>query len=222
MSEQDLRAFHANHVGELVDFVARVVRDRGRAGDIRAELIVADVFSLLAAPSAMSEAGQDQRMRALRAAHEHSMAAVDRSSDPAGRRSAPVSDEPRWDLDETAPGGDDDPVAAEAAMLVWASAAALRRSQYAVLDLSVRRELGTAAVAAVLHCSHSQATSRIAAARESFVKRVRLTTVTHRWAECARLRMLFPGRPRALTPEQHVVAQRHLARCQGCRVLAGR
>ncbi|MFN2568163.1 MAG: hypothetical protein ABR564_00980, partial [Candidatus Dormibacteria bacterium] len=47
-------------------------------------------------------------------------------------------------------------------------------------------------------------------------------TVTHRWAECARLRMLFPGRPRALTPEQHVVAQRHLARCQGCRVLAGR
>jgi RNA polymerase sigma factor (sigma-70 family) len=57
------------------------------------------------------------------------------------RRSEPIEDQ--YDLATAAPGPEDQVAAKELAELVWAAAASLEPRQYAILDLSVRRELAT-------------------------------------------------------------------------------
>jgi hypothetical protein len=120
------------------------------------------------------------------------------------------------------PGPEDEAISRDVADLVWAAAASLEARQYAVLDLSVRRELTTREIADVLDVPVAHAAVLLNRARGALDIAVRNLLVARRRDHCQRLAALVPAAGRAVTVRQRSAVDRHMRRCEACRELGQR
>jgi RNA polymerase sigma factor (sigma-70 family) len=145
-------------------------------------------------------------------AHKLAMNQLTRS-----RRSQPIDQQ----LDRAASGGgpEESAFAKDAAGLVWLAEASLEPRQYAVLDLTVRRDLSTQEVAETLKVPVAHAAVLVHRAREALGNAVRYLLVARRREVRNHLAALVPAGVLALTAEQRSSVDHHMRRCE--RVTAG-
>src|SRR2546430_6737697 len=205
-----LAALYDRHLRAVYDFVARVVRDPAAAED------------LTQMPFVRAWEGRDKRRDPARMkawlftiAHNLALNHVTR-----GRKLESIDDQ--FDLATPAAGPEAELEAKDAAQLVWAAAASLEPRQYAVLDLSLRRDLATPEIAQVLGVSSSHAAVLVNRAREALGNAVRYLLVAQRRDHCSRLAALVPAGLQSLTAEQRGSGDRHMRRCPECQGLANR
>jgi RNA polymerase sigma factor (sigma-70 family) len=137
------------------------------------------------------------------------------------RQRHPADDiDQRLDLANPAPGPEDQLTSKEAAALVWSAAASLEPRQYAVLDLTVRQQLTTPEVAAVLGIDAGHAAVLVNRAKEALGKAVRYLLVARRRTHCPALSAMVPAGVRELTPEQRTSVDHHMRHCADCRTMA--
>ena len=137
------------------------------------------------------------------------------------RQRHPADDiDQRLDLANPAPGPEDQLTSKEAAALVWSAAASLEPRQYAVLDLTVRQQLTTPEVAAVLGIDPGHAAVLVSRAKEALGNAVRYLLVARRRTHCPTLSAMVPAGVRELTPEQRTSVDHHMRHCVDCRTMA--
>jgi RNA polymerase sigma factor (sigma-70 family) len=137
------------------------------------------------------------------------------------RQRHPADDiDQRLDLANPAPGPEDQLTSKEAAALVWSAAASLEPRQYAVLDLTVRQQLTTPEVAAVLGIDPGHAAVLVNRAKEALGNAVRYLLVARRRTHCPTLSAMVPAGVRELTPEQRTSVDHHMRHCAECRTMA--
>jgi RNA polymerase sigma factor (sigma-70 family) len=205
-----LAALYDRHLRGVYDFVARVVRDPAAAEDITQ-------MTFIRAWEGRHRLRDPVRFKAwlFTIAHNLALNHVTR-----GRKAESIDDQP--ELATPAAGPEAEVEAKDAAQLVWAAAASLEPRQYAVLDLSLRRDLATPEIAEVLGVSSSHAAVLLNRAREALGNAVRYLLVARRRDHCARLAALVPAGLESLTPEQRTTVDRHMRRCPDCQGLAHR
>jgi RNA polymerase sigma factor (sigma-70 family) len=208
--EAALAALYDRHLRGVYDFVARVVRDPAAAEDLTQMTFV----RAWEGRSRLRDAG---RVKAwlFTIAHNLALNHVTRGRDL-------ESIDERFDLATPAAGPEAELETKDAAQLVWAAAASLEPRQYAVLDLSLRRDLPTPEIAEVLGVSSSHAAVLLNRAREALGNAVRYLLVARKRDHCPRLAALVPAGLESLTPEQRTTVDRHMRRCPDCQGLAHR
>src|SRR5262245_54859961 len=207
-----LGQLYDRHVRGIHDFLARLLRDPVAAEDL--------THSTFLRAWERREALRDPaRVRAWLYATAHNLAVnhVTRS-----RPADSIEDEAGVQVPDTAPGPEEAAVAREVAELVWAAASSLEARQYAVLDLSVRRGLGTREIADVLGVPVAHAAVLVNRARAALGNAVRYLLVAQRRDHCERLAALVPAGVRALTASQRSAVDHHMRRCEDCRELGER
>jgi RNA polymerase sigma factor (sigma-70 family) len=208
--EAALAALYDRHLRGVYDFVARVVRDPAAAEDLTQ-------MTFIRAWESRHKLRDPSRVKGwlFTIAHNLALNHVTR-----GHPTEPIDEQ--FDLATPAAGPEAELEAKDAAQLVWAAAASLEPRQYAVLDLSLRRDLPTPEIAEVLGVSSSHAAVLLNRAREALGNAVRYLLVARRRDHCARLAELVPARLESLTPEQRTTVDRHMRRCPECQGLAHR
>src|ERR1700716_2682166 len=208
--EAALAALYDRHLPGIYDFLARLVRDPPAAEDL-------PQMTLLRAWEARLKLRDPARVRAWLYTIANNLALNHLTRRPP---TDPIDEQ--FDLATPAPGPEAEAMANESAELVWAAAASLEPRQYAVLDLSVRRELATPEIAQVLGVSSSHAAVLLNRAREALGNAVRYLLVARRRDHCPRLAELVPSGLESLTAEQRSSVDRHMRRCPVCQGLAQR
>jgi RNA polymerase sigma factor (sigma-70 family) len=208
--EAALAAVYDRHLRGVYDFVARVVRDPFAAEDITQ-------MTFVRAWESRQRLRDPDRLKAWLFTIAHNLALNHLTR---GRKLESIDD--RFDLATPAAGPEAEMEAKDAAQLVWAAAASLEPRQYAVLDLSLRRDLPTPEIAEVLGVSSSHAAVLLNRAREALGNAVRYLLVARRRDHCERLASLVPAGLESLTPEQRGSVDRHMRRCPDCQGLAHR
>jgi RNA polymerase sigma factor (sigma-70 family) len=208
--EAALAALYDRHLRAVYDFVARVVRDPASAEDLTQ-------MTFVRAWEGRDKLRDPARVKAwlFTIAHNLALNHVTR-----GRQMESIDDQ--FDLATPAAGPEAELEAKDAAQLVWAAAASLEPRQYAVLDLSLRRDLATPEIAEVLGVSSSHAAVLVNRAREALGNAVRYLLVARKRDHCPRLADLVPSGLQSLTPEQRTTVDRHMRRCPDCQGLAHR
>jgi RNA polymerase sigma factor (sigma-70 family) len=208
--ESALAALYDRHLSGIYDFLARLVRDPAAAEDLTQ-------MTFVRAWEARSKLRDPERVRSwlFTIANNLGLNHLTR-----GRPTDPI--EEQFDLATPAPGPEAQAMAKESAELVWAAAASLEPRQYAVLDLSVRRDLATPEIAQVLGVTPSHAAVLLNRAKEALGNAVRYLLVARRRDHCPRLAELVPSGLESLTAEQRSSVDRHMRRCPVCQGLAQR
>ncbi|MBJ7597716.1 sigma-70 family RNA polymerase sigma factor, partial [Candidatus Nephthysia bennettiae] len=208
--EAALAALYDRHLRAVYDFVARVVRDPASAEDLTQ-------MTFVRAWEGRDKLRDTARVKAwlFTIAHNLALNHVTR-----GRKLESIDDQ--FDLATPAAGPEAELEAKDAAQLVWAAAASLEPRQYAVLDLSLRRDLATPEIAEVLGVSSSHAAVLVNRAREALGNAVRYLLVARKRDHCPRLAELVPSGLQSLTPDQRTTVDRHMRRCPDCQGLAHR
>jgi RNA polymerase sigma factor (sigma-70 family) len=208
--EAALAALYDRHLRAVYDFVARVVRDPASAEDLTQ-------MTFVRAWEGRDKLRDPARVKAwlFTIAHNLALNHVTR-----GRKLESIDDQ--FDLATPAAGPEAELEAKDAAQLVWAAAASLEPRQYAVLDLSLRRDLATPEIAEVLGVSSSHAAVLVNRAREALGNAVRYLLVARKRDHCPRLAELVPSGLQSLTPDQRTTVDRHMRRCPDCQGLAHR
>lgn len=211
--EGDAEAFgqlYEEHAPGVYDFLVRLVRDRSAAEDL-----TQSTFTRAFEQRASLRDPSKVRSWLWSTAHNLAMNHLGRT-----RRSESIDDQ--VDLAETSRGPEESAMAHDAAELVWLAAASLEPRQYAVLDLTVRRDLSTQEVADTLRVPVAHAAVLVHRAREALGNAVRYLLVARRRDACGQLAALVPAGVRALTPEQRSAVDHHMRRCATCRELGER
>lgn len=209
----DAEAFNAlyeEYAPGIYDFLRRLVRDQAAAEDLT-QATFAQAFehrSSLREPAKV-------RSWLWTMAHNLAMNQLGRE-----RRSENIED--HLELAEFSRGPEETAVAHDAAELVWLAAASLEPRQYAVLDLTVRRDLSTQEVAEALGVRTSHAAVLVHRSHEALGNAVRYLLVARRRERCEQLAALVPAGVRSLTPEQRSAVDHHMRRCEKCRELGQR
>lgn len=205
-----LAALYDRHLRGVYDFVARVVRDPAAAEDLTQ-------MTFIRAWESRHRLRDPGRVKAwlFTIAHNLALNHVTR-----GRQAESIDE--RFDLATPAAGPEAELEAKDAAQLVWSAAASLEPRQYAVLDLSLRRDLPTPEIAEVLGVSSSHAAVLLNRAREALGNAVRYLLVARRRDHCDRLAELVPAGLESLTADQRMTVDRHMRRCPDCQGLAHR
>jgi RNA polymerase sigma factor (sigma-70 family) len=208
--EAALAALYDRHLRGVYDFVARVVRDPSGAEDITQ-------MTFIRAWEGRLKLRDPTRVKAwlFTIAHNLALNHVTR-----GRKTESIDE--KFDLATPAAGPEAEVEAKDAAQLVWDAAASLEPRQYAVLDLSLRRDLATPEIAEVLGVSSSHAAVLLNRAREALGNAVRYLLVARRRDHCQRLADLVPAGLQSLTPDQRTTVDRHMRRCPDCQGLGHR
>jgi RNA polymerase sigma factor (sigma-70 family) len=208
--EAALAALYDRHLRGVYDFIARVVRDPAAAEDLTQ-------MAFIRAWESRHKLRDPSRVKGwlFTIAHNLALNHVTR-----GHPTEPIDEQ--FDLATPAAGPEAELEAKDAAQLVWAAAASLEPRQYAVLDLSLRRDLPTPEIAEVLGVSSSHAAVLLNRAREALGNAVRYLLVARRRDHCARLAELVPAGLESLSPEQRTTVDRHMRRCPECQGLAHR
>jgi RNA polymerase sigma factor (sigma-70 family) len=207
-----LGQLYDRHVRGIHDFLARFTRDPAAAEDL-----VQSTF--LRAWERRETLREPSRVRAWLYATAHNLALnhVTRA-----RPASSADDEAANAIADPAPGPEEAALSRDAAELVWAAASSLEPRQYAVLDLSVRRELSTRELADVLDLPVSHAAVLVNRSREALGGAVRYLLVARRRDHCERLAALVPAGVQALTRQQRSAVDHHMRRCESCRDLGRR
>jgi RNA polymerase sigma factor (sigma-70 family) len=208
--EAALAALYDRHMSGIYDFLARLVRDPAAAEDLTQ-------MTFVRAWEARAKLRDPVRVKAWLFTIANNLGLNHLT-----RRPPTDPIEEQFDLATPAPGPEAQAIAKESAELVWAAAASLEPRQYAVLDLSVRRELATPEIAQVLGVSSSHAAVLLNRAREALGNAVRYLLVARRRDHCPRLAELVPSGLESLTAEQRSSVDRHMRRCPECQGLAQR
>jgi RNA polymerase sigma factor (sigma-70 family) len=208
--EAALAALYDRHLPGLYDFLGRLVRDPPAAEDLTQ-------MTFVRAWEARRKLRDPARVRAWLYTIANNLALNHLTRKPP---TDPI--EEQFDLATPAPGPEAEAMANESAELVWAAAASLEPRQYAVLDLSLRRDLATPEIAQVLGVSSSHAAVLVNRAREALGNAVRYLLVARRRDHCSRLAALVPAGLQSLTAEQRGSVDRHMRRCPECQGLANR
>ncbi len=203
-----LGVLYARYLGAVYDFLARLVREPATAEDLAQS-------TFLQAFERRATLREPERVRAWLFSVAYHLAMNHLTRSPQGE---PV--EEHLELAAVEPGPPEEAEAAEAVALVWDAAASLQPRQYAVLDLTVRRGLSTAEVAAALGLPVRHAAVLVHRAREALGNAVRDLLVARRRQDCPQLAGLVPELPGALTPAVRETVDHHLRRCDRCRGLA--
>jgi RNA polymerase sigma factor (sigma-70 family) len=208
--EAALAAVYDRHLRGVYDFVARTVGDPFAAEDLTQ-------MTFVRAWEGRQRLRDPARLKAWLFTIAHNLALNHLTR---GRKLESIDD--RFDLATPAAGPEAEMEAKDAAQLVWAAAASLEPRQYAVLDLSLRRDLPTPEIAEVLGVSSSHAAVLLNRAREALGNAVRYLLVARRRDHCERLASLVPAGLESLTPDQRSSVDRHMRRCPECQGLAHR
>ncbi|MDQ6790804.1 MAG: sigma-70 family RNA polymerase sigma factor [Candidatus Dormibacteraeota bacterium] len=208
--EAALAALYDRHLPGIYDFLARLVRDPPAAEDLTQ-------MTFVRAWEARRKLRDPARVRAWLYTIANNLALNHLTRRPP---TDPIDEQ--FDLATPAPGPEAEAMANESAELVWAAAASLEPRQYAVLDLSLRRDLATPEIAQVLGVSSSHAAVLVNRAREALGNAVRYLLVAQRRDHCSRLAALVPAGLQSLTAEQRGSVDRHMRRCPECQGLANR
>jgi RNA polymerase sigma factor (sigma-70 family) len=208
--ESALAALYDRHLPGIYDFLGRLVRDPAAAEDLTQ-------MTFVRAWEARAKLRDPERVKAWLFTIANNLGLNHLT-----RRPPTEPIEEQFDLAAPAPGPEAQAIARESSELVWAAAASLEPRQYAVLDLSVRRELATPEIAEVLGVSSSHAAVLLNRAREALGNAVRYLLVARRRDHCPRLAELVPSGLESLTPEQRSSVDRHMRRCPECQGLAQR
>src|ERR1700730_13548231 len=208
--ETALAALYDRHLPGIYDFLARLVRDPPAAEDLTQ-------IHFVRAWEARLKLRDPARVRAWLYTIANNLALNHLTRRPP---TDPIDEQ--FDLATPAPGPEAEAMANESAELVWAAAASLEPRQYAVLDLSLRRDLATPEIAQVLGVSSSHAAVLVNRAREALGNAVRYLLVAQRRDHCSRLAALVPAGLQSLTAEQRGSVDRHMRRCPECQGLANR
>jgi RNA polymerase sigma factor (sigma-70 family) len=209
----DVDAFNAlyeEYAPGIYDFLRRLVRDQAAAED----LTQATFTQAFEHRSSLREPDK-VRSWLWTMAHNLAMNQLGRE-----RRSENIED--HVELAEISRGPEETAVAHDAAELVWLAAASLEPRQYAVLDLTVRRDLSTHEVAETLGVPVSHAAVLVHRSHEALGNAVRYLLVARRRERCEQLAALVPAGVRSLTPEQRSTVDHHMRRCEKCRELGER
>ena len=209
----DVEAFNAlyqEYAPGIYDFLLRLVRERATAEDLT-QATFTEAFEHRASLREPTKV----RSWLWTMAHNLAMNQLGRE-----RRSENIED--HVELTELSRGPEDTAVAHDAAELVWLAAASLEPRQYAVLDLTVRRDLSTQEVAETLGVPVSHAAVLVHRSREALGNAVRYLLVARRRERCEQLAALVPAGARSLTPEQRSTVDHHMRRCEKCRELGER
>ena len=89
-----------------------------------------------------------------------------------------------------------------------------------MLDLTVRQQLTTPEVAAVLGIEPGHAAVLVNRAKEALGNAVRYLLVARRRTHCPTLMAMVPTGVRELTPEQRTSVDHHMRHCADCRTMA--
>jgi RNA polymerase sigma factor (sigma-70 family) len=208
--EAALAALYDRHLPGIYDFLARLVRDPPAAEDLTQ-------MTFVRAWEARRKLRDPARVRAWLYTIANNLALNHLTRRPP---TDPIDEQ--FDLATPAPGPEAEAMANESAELVWAAAASLEPRQYAVLDLSLRRDLATPEIAQVMGVSSSHAAVLVNRAREALGNAVRYLLVAQRRDHCSRLAALVPAGLQSLTAEQRGSVDRHMRRCPECQGLANR
>src|SRR3979411_1115602 len=202
--EAALAAIYDRYMPGIYDFLARFLRDRSAAEDLAQ-------MTFIRAWEKRDSLRDPARVKSWLYTIAHNLATnhVTRN-----RPRQPIYEE--LDLTSAAPGPEDQTAAKAVAELVWAAAASLEPRQYAVLDLTVRRELATGEIAQVLGIPAGHAAVLVSRAKEALGNPVRSLLVAQRRDHCQRLAELVPAGVTSLTPEQRGSVDRHMRRCPEC------
>ncbi len=208
--EAALAALYDRHLPGIYDFLARLVRDPPAAEDLTQ-------MTFVRAWEARRKLRDPARVRAWLYTIANNLALNHLTRRPP---TDPIDEQ--FDLATPAPGPEAEAMSHESAELVWSAAASLEPRQYAVLDLSLRRDLATPEIAQVLGVSSSHAAVLVNRAREALGNAVRYLLVAQRRDHCSRLAALVPAGLQSLTAEQRGSVDRHMRRCPECQGLANR
>src|SRR4029077_5582867 len=209
----DVEAFNAlyeEYAPGIYDFLRRPLRDQAAAED----LTQATFTQAFEHRSSLREPDK-VRSWLWTMAHNLAMNQLGRE-----RRSENIED--HVELAELSRGPEETAVAHDAAERVWLAAASLEPRQYAVLDLTVRRDLSTHEVAETLGVPVSHAAVLVHRSHEALGNAVRYLLVARRRERCEQLAALVPAGVRSLTPEQRSTVDHHMRRCEKCRELGDR
>lgn len=213
VQQGDVGAFstlYETYARSVHDYLLRLVRDPAAAEDLTQATFI-KAFEQRAAIRDPSKI----RGWLWSAAHNQAMNHLSRT-----RKSVAIDDQ--LDLATMARGPEEVAEAKDAAELVWLAAASLEPRQYAVLDLTVRRDLSTQEVAEALGVPVTHAAVLVNRAREALGNAVRYLLVARRRERCPQLAALVPAGVRSLTPEQRSTVDHHMRRCERCRELGDR
>jgi RNA polymerase sigma factor (sigma-70 family) len=203
-------ALYQEYAPGIYDFLLRLVRDQAAAEDLT-QAAFTQAFEH------RSSLREPDKVRSWLWSMAHNLAMNQLSRD---RRSENIED--HLELAELGRGPEDTAVAHDAAELVWLAAASLEPRQYAVLDLTVRRDLSTQEVAETLGVPVSHAAVLVHRSREALGNALRYLLVARRRERCDQLAALVPAGVRSLTPEQRSTVDHHMRRCEKCRELGER
>ena len=201
---------YERYVRPVYDFVARTVRDLAAAEDITQA-------AFLRAWAQREQLKDSAAVKSwlYRIAHNLALNHVTRR-----HQTEDIADHDLFAAAEAGP--EASVLAGEASQLVWDAAASLEPRQYAVLELAVRQQLTTAEIAGVLDVDNPQASLLVHRAKDALGNAVRYLLVARRRTHCDRLAEMVPAGVRQLTPELRASVDRHMRRCEDCRVLAQR
>jgi len=206
--ESALAGLYDRHMPAIYDFLARFLRDRTAAEDV-AQL------TFIRAWESRDTLREPGRVKSWLFTIAHNLATNHYTRI---RRAESIEDQ--FDLASPAAGPEGEAESREMANLVWAAAASLEPRQYAVLDLSVRRDLPTGEIAQILGVPAGHAAVLVSRAKEALGNAVRYLLVAKRRDHCPRLADLVPAGITSLTPEQRASVDRHMRRCPECQGLA--
>ncbi len=203
---------YERHASALYDFAVRVTRDRDAAADVVQTTFAKawtnlprDVRNVKAWLFAVARNAAVDEVRRRR--REDTAGQDDDGDDPFARVPAGPGSDPEARAQER-----------ELASLVWSAAAALGPSEYALLDLHVRRDLGADEIAEALGLKKGAVYTRLSRLRDSLEDSVTSLLLLRRGRrECDALDgLLTKLRATELTREVHAAIRTHLRECERC------